>query len=839
MMNFSIDRPNAGVMRRVVCALATSSLWAMILLLIISVPRLHGASDATLGYLQSPAQKSEPPSQSSPKATIDRALSEDGQKFELRVVGPDGKPIPEALVELRTSPSPTAKQIHKGAFVRQSSYGTFVATDAQGNLVVTLLKAPTDFGVFITTPGYGPYWAGWSSESHAQPIPPRFTAELEAAWSVGGIIVDPAGKAVEGATVVPSVEFKKRPGETRQLAIGTNLKTDAAGEWHFDSVPVSMSELYVGIDHPSFKPLSRSLTRRGFGIERGQKPTAKIVLDRGLTVFGKVTDDTGKPIVGALVRTKFVNDIREAKTDSNGVYRLVGCEPRMARIVVSAAGRATDMKELNIDPGMARIDFQMKPGGTVRVRVLDAQGNPVPKARIFFQQWRGHFSYFEFDHVSQYTDTNGVWVWHEAPLDEFKADICPPGGMQLLAQPLIARDEEYVFRAPGALIVSGKVFDAVTKKPIKEFRVVPGGRYNQDQMSWNRNESFIATDGHYEIRQTRGDFANLIRIEADGYQAAVSRDIKSNEGTISIDFELKIGKNVLGKVVTPRNLPAVGAKVALGIAGSQITIKNGDISDASTFCAQEETDGSGRFHFPAQDTGFQLVITHPSGFAHIKSTAEWELTRIIHLEPWSRVEGTFRIGKKLAANVTITLDVTRLSSGRNDSPRFFTDHQAITGPDGRFMFERVIPGTGSIGRRIEFTEDEGATEVTSAFRIPAEFPAGKTIHIELGGTGRPVVGKLQPPDGFSDKLRWSFALVTVSYDVTDIMFASPYFTATVDPDGTFRIDDVPIGNYSLSARVEQQGQVGRLRSRRFTVPAANGNRVDQPVDLGVLTMEKP
>ena len=462
MTNFSIDHANSGGRRGAALALASSLLLGMALVPIISAPRLHGASDATLADSQTPEQKSEPPSQSNPKAAIDRALTADDQKFELQVVGPNGKPIPDALVELRTNPSRAAEQVHRGKFVKRGSNRTLVATDAQGNLVVTLPNAPTDFGVFITTPGYGPYWAGWSSESHAQPVPPRFTAELEAAWSVGGIIVDAAGKAVEGATVVPSVEFKKRPGETRQLAIGTNLKTDAAGEWHFDSVPVSMSELYVGIDHPSFKPLSRSLPRRGFGIERGQKPTAKIVLDRGLMVIGKVTDDMGKPIVGALVRTKFVNNIREAKTDSNGVYRLVGCEPRMARIVVSAAGRATDMKELNIDPGMARIDFQMKPGGTVRVRVLDAQGNPVPKARIFFQQWRGHFSYFEFDHVSQYADKNGVWVWHEAPLDEFKADICPPGGMQLLAQPLIARDEEYVFRR---LVLSSSPATSSTRSP--------------------------------------------------------------------------------------------------------------------------------------------------------------------------------------------------------------------------------------------------------------------------------------------------------------------------------------------------------------------------------------
>ena len=43
--------------------------------------------------------------------------------------------------------------------------------------------------------------------------------------------------------VIPSVEFKKRPGETQQLAFGTRLKTDAAGKWHFNSVPVSMSEV--------------------------------------------------------------------------------------------------------------------------------------------------------------------------------------------------------------------------------------------------------------------------------------------------------------------------------------------------------------------------------------------------------------------------------------------------------------------------------------------------------------------------------------------------------------------------------------------------------------------
>src|SRR5262249_50441733 len=156
------------------------------------------------------------------------------------------------------------------------------------------------------------------------------------------------------------------------------------------------------------------------------------------------------------------------------------------------------------------VDFRMKPGGTVRIRVLNEAGKPVSKARIFFQQWRGKFSYFEFGHVSQYADNDGVWVWNEAPLDEFKADICPPDGMELELQPLIAGDEEYVFRTSPALVVSGNVIDAVTKQPIKKFRAVPGFRSSDKEMHWTRSEDYTSSDGKYRVRRTRSDF-DLIR----------------------------------------------------------------------------------------------------------------------------------------------------------------------------------------------------------------------------------------------------------------------------------------------------------------------------------------
>ncbi|MGC8638424.1 MAG: carboxypeptidase-like regulatory domain-containing protein, partial [Isosphaeraceae bacterium] len=113
-----------------------------------------------------------------------------------------------------------------------------------------------------------------------------------------------------------------------------------------------------------------------------------------MTVTGKVTDEAGKPIAGALGRAKLVNVSREARTGADGIYRLAGCEPRAVRIVVSAKGRATDTKEVTVAKAMDPVDFQMKPGGTIRVRVLDDQGKPIPRASIFFQKWRGQFQYF-------------------------------------------------------------------------------------------------------------------------------------------------------------------------------------------------------------------------------------------------------------------------------------------------------------------------------------------------------------------------------------------------------------------------------------------------------------
>jgi hypothetical protein len=229
---------------------------------------------------------------------------------------------------------------------------------------------------------------------------------------------------------------------------------------------------------------------------------------------------------------------------------------------------------------------------------------------------------------------------------------------------------------------------------------------------------------------------------------------------------------------------------------------------------------------------------HASGYAYIKSAGE-PLPDTITLTAWARVEGTYRNGKIAVAGVPMEIDASEsLRSYGKDVPSIFTHHSATTGPDGRFVFEKVIPGRGWIARELHRTVENGVLEIASSIRYVAHFAAGETLRLDVGGTGVPVIGKLKPPAGFEAAPRWNFAMITARLDLPQpLQASSPYITASVGRDGSFRIDDMPAGEYLLSVRFDRDA-VGRISDLRFRVPPADQQPADQPIDLGVVTLER-
>jgi protocatechuate 3,4-dioxygenase beta subunit len=792
------------------------------------------------------------------------------KRFGLLIVDPDNQPVPHATVEVRGRPKIDGERIVEGSFIRQQPYGTLLSASENGRVTLDLLpNARPTFS--IKAKGFGPYWAEWRND----PLPEKLTAELDRARVVGGVVVDEQGQPIAGAKVQPSLQHKKRPGDTHSLGVGTRIETDDQGKWTYDYLPTDLKSFTVEVTHGAFKSTVTSLSSELFSLSDNTVPSARIVMEKGLVVRGKVTDSSGKPVASALLRTKYLNDIREARTNADGEYELGGCESSVAKIVVSAKKLATDMQVVQISEGMDSVNFEMQPGGHVRIRVVDEKDNPIPKARIFFQGWRGDFDYFEFDHVGQYADENGVWDWNEAPLDEFKADICRPGGMELGEQSLIAREDEYVFAPPPALVIVGRVLDAATKEPVEEFEVVPGVRSNPQRMNWVPSEIFKGSDGKFEYQRTHDYFAHLFKVQAKGYLAKESRDIKSNEGRVEITFELERGTNVDMRVMTPDGTPAVGAKVALGIPGAQIDVSNGDIDNGSTYAERQTVNKAGRFRFPPQSTPYQLVITHESGFAHLDSE-KLERKDLVRLTPWARIQGVFQLEGKPIEGVKLYSNSGNLHASGDDSPNIFSSSYIVTGKDGHFSLDRVFPGRGCISRNILRMVGEGAKEVTSSTSIFANFVAGETTVVNFGGAGAKVRGRLLPPADFEGKVLWSFANLDVESNLgpgpipvpdelkdqpaqqaewyekwittddgknwhakaqkaEEVLRDLPRYSATVDKDGSFNIYDIPAGDYQLSVRFWEK-PAGQLRNYDFTVDQTSATERNV-VDLGDLQLE--
>jgi beta-lactamase regulating signal transducer with metallopeptidase domain/protocatechuate 3,4-dioxygenase beta subunit len=756
--------------------------------------------------------------------------------FELRVIGPQGKPVSQARLDLKISPVPTKADLQTGKFLRRTSQWVELQTDEAGRMEIKLPPNSKQFSLTITTPGYAPYLSSWRSPPDGK-LPAALTAALESAWTAGGVVVDQQGQPVVGADVLPSIEYSKGPGEEGQLGAGIWTKTDASGRWRCDTIPDSYNDVPVSITAPHFKPLEQRISRREFELKSGATPTARLVLDRGVTVIGRITDETGKPIRGALIRTKILSISlgREAVTDEHGDYRLDGCEPGKARLVASAKGRAIDLQDVTLSSGMDPVNFRLPLGGKLRVRVIDEQGKPEPKTMFSLQAWRGQAQGFEFSHQNLMTDAHGIWEWDEAPLDQIEMGIYPNNKMWMSNRKLVPRAQEYAFKSTPLLVISGRVIDAETRQPIPSFAVVPGIRTTKTRMNWARGEKVNGLNGRYSYQDRFEYYAHLIRIEAPGYRPVVSRDIRNEEGQVTLDFELKKGADVVATVLTPEGLVAGGARAALGVQDSQLTIRDTHIEPNPTV-PQQDADLSGKIRFPMQEKPYALVITHPSGFAHLGGTPESSPTTI-KLEKWARVEGTFRVGKNLVAGIPIVIDANpERSYGAYLNSSFTT----TTDQNGHFVFERVLPGRIQIYRQFVIDGTNGIAEGASTGMVLTKLSAGQNATINLGGTGRPLVGRVRPPVEYAGKIPWRFVQISFGADharKTGGPAPGPSFYAGTLNDGSFRIEDVPPGNYGLSVDVIRDTGLWR-REIPVTIPATKEGQPVEPFDLGLVILEK-
>src|SRR5262249_24055543 len=157
--------------------------------------------------------------------------------------------------------------------------------------------------------------------------------------------------------------------------------------------------------------------------------------------------------------------------------------------------------------------------------------------------------------------------WRGAPKDVALFSAGKSGYMSSRKFPLTASDREQVVALQPELVITGRVTDAETGRPLPKFRLIRGTKHaDQKEILWADNEAVEIVAGRYTTRFVEPWDPFFLRVEVPGFQPAVSRAIRSNEKSQTFDFALRRGgevRSVSGVVVLPDGRPARRAEVVL------------------------------------------------------------------------------------------------------------------------------------------------------------------------------------------------------------------------------------------------------------------------------------
>ncbi len=710
-------------------------------------------------------------------------------------------------------------------------------TDGRG--VVDLRRPKSakmqSFWVKINKAGFVPVFHTWRGKHKSLDLPERLDLAMSEGRSIGGRVEDEQEEPVAGAEVDLTMPVSWARGDDAIFS-AAELKTDENGRWSWDAAPEDAGKVTIRVSHPDYRPGRISASPHSDNL---------VVLKRGLKVSGRVTDSEGNPVVGATALLGFGRKSKtpHTKTDDEGRYVIDKCEAGPSAVTVQAPGLSPATKKITISGATRRVDFVLAPGRVLRGKVVDMDGKPIRDATVACEEWRGVRT---LQHRVK-TDAEGRFEWDAAPPDDVSFSIFKEGHMSRRNLMLAAGPEERVVTLHPALEITGRVTDAETGKPVEEFALHHAYLFEDPELNyWTKGEDKRFTGGEYRYAFSEPMLGYQLQVTALGYAPKTSRVFKSDEGTVAFNFELKRGNGPSGIVMTPDGSPAVGADVGLATRENRAQIRDGWFAQGSNHAELVKTDERGRFVFPPPGAGkYLLIIIHKTGFAEVPSDALPKGEPIV-LAAWGKLRGRVLLGDKPDARREVvfrSLSPTDFKRGR------FTwgyDYETKTDDKGRFAFDRVIPGPGAVARVVA-TEVGSSIGHSPGWQTPVTIKPNETTEVVIGGTGRPVVGKVvleRKPEAAVD---WTVnePVVIVAWDKEKGLRNDPHgpYYGKIEKSGAFRIPDVPAGEYKLTVPVNGPRvpnrcgsgvKIGRAQLV-FTVPEMSEGRSDEPLDLGTIT----
>jgi protocatechuate 3,4-dioxygenase beta subunit/peroxiredoxin len=629
----------------------------------------------------------------------------------------------------------------------------------------------------------------------------ELSARLVPTHRLSGRVIDEDGKPVPHATGELWLRGQSSlPGRGEPRVLGDeHVFCDAEGRWACTGGDGDVQVRWMTEGYVQDQWGGQYSGRLSLDDLKSGKAVSTLV--RGVDVAGVVTNGDGTPIANANVaqgRDRFSSNAPpETKTDETGRYQFSGTPPGELILTVTAKGHAPELIKTTAVNGMAPIDVVLREPHTFRFRVVDPKGQPLAGISFSADTWRGCRT------IRQRFSSNaeGLATW-DGPEDQVQFDIFARDHMrqEITVGPSADENDVTEIVMHGPLSVTIHAVDEETNEPIRQFKVVTGLLWQNDgrqQPSWQRDpRAKPGVDGQWQETFTHNYPFRVFRVEAEGHAPVLTEPISKDAG--NVELTLKLGK--------------------------------------------------------------------------------------VALEPWATVSGQLLVGDKGRAGERIT--VLRQHDMSANTPRVYHTLEAATDAEGRFQIERVPAGNIMVARSIRLSEN--ATSYTLSQSLVAE--PGKTLAVTLGGTGQPVVGRFVWPEGARQQ---SFGsghqnlsikpnrkaleeiekrLIPEGFTTWDVPRRNAwlqsdegkkakrdlqeayeklggqrrFYSFAIEPDGSFRIDNVEPGTYELSLLLygpEANNSFGRgnrvaMLNTEVTVPPLPDGvaYVGEPLDMGELTL---
>ena len=624
-------------------------------------------------------------------------------------------------------PVPHVKVKYRGSEGNHSTQAEFTAS-AKGEAQIRIARGTTRLELTSVSEGFADTTLTYDL-ARGEQVPDRRRVPLERAMLIGGTVLDPDGNPVADATVGWNQKEVAvlRTSEVSQQFGFIQATTDVNGQWRIQRIAASMLSLIWGnASHANFQPsemdgnLRPGLNHDSFARElRDLKHVFR--LRSGSSVDGVVSNEGRTPIAGARVRVgpRSMTGSRETLTDREGRFQIQGGPTGSTVLTAEAEGFAAKTLPVTLKERNEPFQIVLAKGVSLRIRVVDTNGLPVPNADIWLNTFdrsvsggpqSGPLVQASFEGRS---DAEGRTVWENAPAGTHEFDIEAKGFLRRNGVFIPADDREHDIVLNSALVLQGTVTDAETGEPIPRFRLALGTpsidpRSGTTNIQVSGIGRFLPTysEGRFlhaleeEVIVGRATPKVMVRFEADGYQPFISRTIGYDEGVVTLDVSLKRSETIEVTVVDAVGRPAPRALIGLVTPGTRIVLGPDGLTqfEDSGLNVIVQADEEGRVKLTQDPTVERIVAAGYRGTLGFAETswARLKSEPVLPLIPLGRIQG-----RVLGPPGTLAGKVVVLGEVKEGQTSFALGFRTQPDAEGRFEFPKVPAGPIRVELRYE------------------------------------------------------------------------------------------------------------------------------------------